>query len=1040
MIALRALGKSEITTATGKLTPSQGIVFATALYLFLERAKAVSRESLAEVLWPGAADAARQHRLRQTLLDLKHAGIPVQANREIVSLPAEIRQSDLDVLFIHGAGDIDSLESLQFLPGYAPSFSRSFSDWLDSKRSEVTAASGRLLINDIRKARARGDWIRVERLAVKCGDVDPFNEEAVLARAEASAMRGAKREAMTILDRYVADLGPGGGDLKLPASLMRRRIAERVPDAVFLNKTEGIFVGREADMQLLTSVLDHARAGRGRCCVLWGDAGIGKTRLAEELRKFGELQGVQVRRVGCRRGDAQRPLSVFVEAVPLLRDMRGALGCSPDTMADLQRLTQFDVRSEAKHALEMDPQSIFELIRLAIFDLIDAVSEEQPLMLVVEDVHWMDAASARILGQIADWAVKKHLLLLFTSRMLENPLLDACTRSGLVAHHVRALSNEAATLLVEEMFDATNEQRDDEFLEWCRRVGDGNPFFLHELVKQWMETKQRHAIPPSLTAVIRDRFSRLSSEGTQLLQACATLGEHSTLPRIEKMLHQEPYMLLGAINELSKAAMLSPERKPSATSPDFKLAPKHDLISMVAQEELDPHAEVFLNRRAAGVLESELGAENQDTGLLWACVRHWQKAGEETQGASLAKHFADHLINVGHPQEGAEILGKLIASCSDQTERSSLTHRRLEALELASDWKAICSDIAAMRDLTPSPDLLHDDYELTYFDALWRNSFDFASLVKRLMICVLEESAPPAHRVRAGNLALKAASDLGDPTILDSIFEAIAPLFGHSGVAAIEHYEAELVFHCNNGDSSCVPSLAQKLIQAAQAHGNRSRLAGAMRNAGLANLKCGFNSEALELLERNVEELAAAKLIRQARHASLELVRVYLDLGETALARTWIEKFDHDPFPSGDSTEDIRRSWAAAKLAIAESDLTGALAHFELIEKVPRDQQTNAWRTATLAIRVRLEILRNAPAEIVVGIIEELVPVFAKNKHLGRQDYEAISLVTGLEYLGKSEQARKIVLDYLTVRKERNPVPERLLRASNATGDGSSLG
>jgi hypothetical protein len=70
---------------------------------------------------------------------------------------------------------------------------------------------------------------------------------------------------------------------------------------------------------------------------------------------------------------------------------------------------------------------------------------------------------------------------------------------------VRPLSSEAATTLVREMFEATNERCEDDFLEWCRTVGDGNPFFLHELVKQWLETRQRHVVPPSITSVIRER-------------------------------------------------------------------------------------------------------------------------------------------------------------------------------------------------------------------------------------------------------------------------------------------------------------------------------------------------------------------------------------------------------------------------------------------------------------------------------------------------------------------------------------------------------
>ena len=71
MIFLRALGTAEIDTGTVVLTPSQEIVFATALYLIVERGKPVSRNLIASLLWPRVAETARAHRLRQTLLQLR---------------------------------------------------------------------------------------------------------------------------------------------------------------------------------------------------------------------------------------------------------------------------------------------------------------------------------------------------------------------------------------------------------------------------------------------------------------------------------------------------------------------------------------------------------------------------------------------------------------------------------------------------------------------------------------------------------------------------------------------------------------------------------------------------------------------------------------------------------------------------------------------------------------------------------------------------------------------------------------------------------
>jgi DNA-binding SARP family transcriptional activator len=1033
MIALRALGKAEIITPAGRLTPSQEILFAVALYLFLERAKPLSRATMAGVLWPDIAEPARQHRLRQTIFQLKQAGVPLEATRETVALPAESRESDLDVLFIHGAGDIGALESLQFLPGYAPAFSTEFSHWLDLKRTEVSGATSRLLINDIRRARSRGDWLRVERLAFRCMEVDPFNEEAVLARAEASAMRGAKREAVTILDQYVADLGAGAGEIKLPANLMRKRIAERIPEAAFGGRTEGIFVGRETDMNLLTALLDDARSGKGRCCLLWGDAGIGKSRLAAELGKFGELQGVQVRRVACRRGDAQRPLSVFVEAVPQLREMRGALGCSPDTMADLQRLTQFDAGSSPKAAMELDPQSIFELIRLAIFDLIDAVSEEQCLMLIVEDVHWLDAASARILGQLADWAVKKQLLLLFTSRMRENPLLEACTRAGLVTYHLRPLSDEAATQLVREMFDATNEQGDEDFLAWCRTVGDGNPFFLHELVKQWLETKQRHVIPPSITTVIRERFSRLSSEGTQLLQACSVLGENSTLPRVEKMLQQEPYMLLGALNELSKTSMLSAERKPVGGSKDFKLAAKHDLISMVALEELDPHASAFLHRRAAEVLEAELGEVMQDTSLLWACAQHWEKAGNEERGYTLALSCAELLNEVGCPKEAANLLAVVSKYNLNAQQKLELFSRRLVALELASDWLELLRVLREARLAKIISSSGHDIYELREFDARWRTEVDHNALISNILLCVEANDASPTHRISAASLALKIATDLCDDSLLDHIYLTVEPLLDPSS-SLIDNHLVPLIYHTMRGDGSKLGLLTAALISAAEQSPDVHARTVAIMNAGFAHQVFGDLETAERLLLAAFETAMKAKLVERARHLSLEIIRFYIDKGELSEARRWLNSFDHSAVAYRGPHAQAHLAFAIAKLAVAEGNVAEAEENLALLNRIPPEKQTAMRRNATLAVSVRLALLKNSPHDEFRKLVTEMEPIHLRNRKGGRQDFESYSLYLGLLRIGETERAQALIREYLRYRRERNAPPAEIERAAASIG------
>ena len=230
MIELRALGNSEIVTGVTTLTPSHEIVFAAALYLVLERGKRVGRSRFASLLWPKVADKARAHRLRQTILQLKKWGIVVRADRDNVQLSQHDARSDVDQLAYDDPKIITSNDSLEFLPGYSPRFSEPFRDWVDSRRDGAHAVLARRLVIDLDLARRRGDWFGCDRIAKLCLQLDPFNESAVLAEAEATAMRGAKREAVAILDRHIIAVGETNQDLTLPASLLRRRIIERIPE------------------------------------------------------------------------------------------------------------------------------------------------------------------------------------------------------------------------------------------------------------------------------------------------------------------------------------------------------------------------------------------------------------------------------------------------------------------------------------------------------------------------------------------------------------------------------------------------------------------------------------------------------------------------------------------------------------------------------------------------------------------------------------------------------------------------------------------
>src|ERR671922_149334 len=128
----------------------------------------------------------------------------------------------------------------------------------------------RVLVSAIAARKSRGEWAHVERLAHQCLTIDPLNEEATLALAEAAALHGGKVEAVGILDRYLREMGPCARELRLPAVALRRRISEPECEFPLSPPLHVPFVGRGAEMATLTAALGSARSGAGSVFFIHG--------------------------------------------------------------------------------------------------------------------------------------------------------------------------------------------------------------------------------------------------------------------------------------------------------------------------------------------------------------------------------------------------------------------------------------------------------------------------------------------------------------------------------------------------------------------------------------------------------------------------------------------------------------------------------------------------------------------------------------------------------------------------------------------------
>jgi len=1029
MIVLRALGTAEIDTGISTITPSQEVVFAAALYLILERGKRVSRARLASLLWQKVPEKARSHRLRQTILQLKKLGITVKADRDNLQLSQFDARSDIDDLSGPNLASLLTQDSLEFLPGYSPHVSEPFRDWVDSQRDSVHTVATRRLVEALASARQRGDWVTYERLALRSQELDPLNETAVLAHAEVAAISGRKREALAILDRYLEDFESANDHLLArPAILLRKRIMEKVPEHSVQATRECRFVGRTIQMETVNQKLSDARIGKGGGCLVIGEAGIGKTRLAFEIAKLAELDGIIVERAVCRRPDLDRPLSVFVDLVPRLRELRGALGCSPETLGLLKRLTEFDATS-SEAATRNDSTAVYARVCRALFDLFDAIADEQCVLIVLDDVQWLDPASAALLAGMIPWAKSKKLFFFLNQRAGPNTLGLHMSVIDLPILVLSPLPDSSARTLLTTIINDESGKSNEELINRLVTFGEGNPFFLQELGKHWLESGGRQEFPPSIAAVIDDRLSHLSVEALQVLQACAVLGVNATIERVERLLEYKSHRLLSAVQELSVCSMLQADGEASTYGPE-RISIRHDLIATAALKRVAKTPLAFLHRRAGTVLQQDTLGSGTPTALLWASALHWRQAGDRERSFSAARACAEHLLEVGLPLDSAQAFERALEYCVTEDQRLVILSRLAVARQMHGDWEQSKEVLQRLRLIraTAAPNAnRHDDAEVALFDATWRASLDNSGLLRELLECINSEEAPAPHRVACGLLSLKVASHLNEIRVVEKVYQTVVPLAASLNEPSRVRAEIDLIFHSTCGDIDKLSSVAKAFLDAVANETNPLTFSRAIGNAATAYRLAGEKEEAESLFRKALDYSLAHGLASSARFACYSLVRLYLASEDSAHAREALDRSEKFT----DLGEDIHlisdRNYLWARVFLEEGNIEAASSHCTITLAETKPNQSINRRTSVLALGIMVAISKGIPVDELKPMVADLESMHMLNRASGWQDFEALALFSGLRACGDGEKGHRLLVEYSTIhRREGGPLPPRI--------------
>jgi tetratricopeptide (TPR) repeat protein len=909
---------------------------------------------------------------------------------------------------------------------YSPTFSEEFAEWLDSQKVKIESVVQRVLIDRLQATRASGRWEELERNARTLLIHSPHNEEATLALAESLALRGDKVEGVKVLDRYLTDIGGAHADLRLSATTMRKRIADRMPQPLTKASVDAPMLGRERSMQQLAALMTSARNHSPQACRIVGDPGIGKSRLIEEFLRFAALQGFACHRVFCRSSDANRALAVILDMIPLLRSMRGSIGSSPDTISFLDALSTHRPNRETKRGAIGAAGYVGTQLDIALSDIIDAVTEESPLVFVIEDCQWIDELSASVIMRVIDRLKDQRIVFLITTRQAEPAW---CAGSSAVIHDVQLvpLSLVSSSEIVLTIAKQHGVKMTDSHLAWIVRVAEGNPFFLHELATHWIESRTEHTVPASLTAVLKQRLTRLGPRPLQVLQTCAILENHSTADNIEAVLGCAAHELLSSINELVAAGMIALDESDAPSPSVSRISSKHDLLSETALRLLASPARSYLHRRAAKVLESRIEFTG-DASTLWSCAKHWQLAGDHSQAFRLANSCARHLLEAELPSEAADAYTKAVEYCATDIDRLTIIEGQATAYYRCSNWDSVIElsrQARSMKERLFPERSKHDELELMLRRAEWQNK-DWNHILVDSLTCLAATEATAAHRLEAGVMALMILTPQGDKTSAEQTYQSMMDLSGESDAPQDLTLQANMIFNTAWGSIDEAVTAAQKLVAEQRKKHDIGELFRAHCNAGVTfrvagQFDCAIDQFhlALNLADRHGIERAKTRAIPMLAH-------LYIEQGNLEAARHCRDALRNCARGSYDRATQIEIRAIEARLALWDDPNADVLSLIENDLAEMRGDQLPHRRAYWKALRVGAQLAKYGTAT--ADSIGELEDEHLKTRRNVFQAFTTFALYAGLLSVGEQNKAERYLSEYTSIyRREPWPPSRHLL-------------
>jgi len=609
-----------------------GKPLAVLAYLLLAPGRSASRERLVDLLWSDFEPDAGRKQLRNALSSIRsRIGSWAIEDRDRSCVLSRALHSDvLDFRSAIERGCLKEALNLyreDFLTGFASPGATEFEHWAEGERTHFRSLAANAAEMCCREALDAGRSRDARGWADRLRGIDPNSELGWRVSLEVTTRTRDSLGAIDEAQRFEGWLRSQDRDPEPASRAALRAAREAVSTATRDERPDGPglvadLVGRQREFNAVMDAWEHARAGRRRSVLLSGAAGLGKTRLIEELKRRFRFRRHRIAIARAYAGERNVPFSFLVPLVFELTRLAGAKGVSP---AVASTLVGIDPRVADVYDASPDAHAGADLIArrsAALQELLAAIAYESPLALFIDDFHWVDESSRSVVVSALTRTSASQLLAVLASRAPIGTIEPAesevrLTLAPLTEAEVEELIASLGALSSNARWSGTLVTR-------ITRASSGNPLLVLAALRQLMsddvialDDAGWHQGSVEITSAIDtrldpigNRIRAISADQFRVLLACAIAGVPLSYRALTHSAVDTKLASVDTLTELERLGYLSID--------DEFVSVAHDAIGEKTLGIADDPLRLEVQRELAAVLCDQTDTRSNELGVRLA--------------------------------------------------------------------------------------------------------------------------------------------------------------------------------------------------------------------------------------------------------------------------------------------------------------------------------------------------------------------------------------------------------------------------------------